>query len=287
MGKPWLDHPSWAVVERVGDAIGRDVAGLLTDADADTLRQTRNAQPATFTLSLVVLDAARRAGLLDAPVAGVAGHSLGEYSALVAVGVLSEKDAANVVAERGEAMQAASEAAPGTMAAILGLDAELVSEACSGVDGAWVANDNAPGQVVLAGTTAALDVASARARDLGAKRIVELPVGGAFHSPLMGPARSRLEAALSSVDWSAAAAPVVTNVDAAPHLDGFPALLSAGLGAPVRWRESLLGLRSLGADLWVELGPGSELSGMVKRTVEGARRVTLNSPDDLEGARVG
>ncbi len=287
MGRPWRDHPSWAVVERVGDAIGRDVAGLLTDADADTLRLTRNAQPATFTLSLVVLDAARAAGLLDAPVAGVAGHSLGEYSALVAAGVLPEQDAANLVAERGEAMQAASEAAPGTMAAVLGLEPDQVAAACRGVEGVWVANDNAPGQIVVAGTPAGVDAASARARDLGAKRVVALPVGGAFHSPLMGPAGARLERALATVAWSAAAVPVVANVDAAPHLDGFPDLLAAGLTAPVRWRESLLGLRSLGADLWVELGPGSELSGMVKRSVEGARRVTVNTPDDLEAARVG
>lgn len=285
MGAPWRDHPSWWVVDRLGAASGRDVAGLLLDADAETLRQTRNAQPATFALSLVILDAARQAGLLDAPVAAVAGHSLGEYSALVAAGALEQEEAARLVAERGEAMQAAAEAAPGTMAAVLGLEPELVAAACKDVDDVWVANDNAPGQVVVAGTAAGIEAASARAKDLGAKRVLPLPVGGAFHSPLMGGAQERLEQALAGAAFGAATTPVVANVDAAPHLDGFPALLGAQLAAPVRWRESLLTMRSLGAAVFVELGPGAELSGMVKRTLDGAERVTVNTPDDLEAAR--
>ena len=284
MGIPWTGHPSWAVVERVSAATGRDIAGLLTDADAETLRQTRNAQPATFTLSLVVLDAARATGLLDSPVAAVAGHSLGEYTALVAAGALEEKDAARLVLERAEAMQAASEAAPGSMAAVLGLDHEQVAAACEGCEGAWVANDNAPGQVVVAGTPAAVEIVAARARQLGAKRVVPLVVGGAFHSPMMGPAGGRLGRALAAADFAPARVPVVTNLDAAPHLAGFPDLLAAQLVSPVRWRESLLAMRSLGAELWVELGPGSELSGMVKRTVEGARRLSIGSPEDLEAA---
>ncbi len=282
MGIPWIDHPAWGAVERVSAASGRDVAGLLVDADAETLRQTRNAQLATFALCLVVLDAARSSGLLDAPVAAVAGHSLGEYTALVAAGVLTEKDAAQVVVERGEAMQAAAAATPGTMAAILGLEPDRVAAACEGIEGAWVANDNAPGQVVVAGTAEGVGEAARRARGLGAKRVLPLAVGGGFHSPLMAPAAERLGRALAGTAWAPASVTVVANVDAAPHLDGFPGLLAAQLAAPVRWRESLLTMRSLGAEVFVELGPGAELSGMVKRTLEGVERVTVTTPEDLD-----
>ncbi|MHB8504577.1 MAG: ACP S-malonyltransferase [Acidimicrobiales bacterium] len=282
MGAPWRDHPSWAVVERLSEASGRDVGELLLGADAETLRETRNAQPATFALSLVILDAARAAGLADRPVAAVAGHSLGEYAALVAADALTEKDAALLVADRGEAMQAAAEASPGTMAAVLGLEPELVASACEAVQGAWVANDNAPGQVVIAGTAGGVAAASERAVALGAKRVIPLQVGGAFHSPLMAAARERLERAIAGTAFGPAARPVVTNVDAEAHLEAFPPLLAAQLAAPVRWRESLLTMRSLGADTFVELGPGAELSGMVKRTLDGARRLTVNTPDDIE-----
>ncbi len=281
MGAPWRDHPSWAVVERVSEASGRDVGGLLLEADAETLRQTRNAQPATFALSLVILDAARAAGLAERAVAAVAGHSLGEYTALVAAGVLAEKDAAVLVVERAEAMQAAAEASPGTMAAVLGLEPQLVARACEDVDGAWVANDNAPGQIVIAGTVDGVSAAGRRATELGAKRVMALPVGGAFHSPLMAAAQERLERAIAAAAFLPAARPVVTNVDGAAHGEDFPSLLATQLAAPVRWRESLLTMRSLGADTFVELGPGGELSGMVRRTVDGARRVTINAPGDL------
>lgn len=281
MGAPWRDHPSWALVERIGVATGIDVAGLLLDADAETLRQTRNAQPATFALSLVILDAARRDGLDDDSVAAVAGHSLGEYSALVAAGALDEATAAGLVAERGEAMQDAADQEPGTMAAVLGLEPDLVAQACDGVDGAWVANDNAPGQVVVAGTPEGVAAASQRAGALGAKRVMPLPVGGAFHSPLMVPAQRRLDWAIERTSFAATTTPVVANVDALPHRDGFGPLLSGQLAAPVRWRESLLAMASLGVDAFVELGPGAELSGMVKRTLPDARRANVATPDDL------
>jgi [acyl-carrier-protein] S-malonyltransferase len=285
MGEPWRDHPSWSVVEQLNAETGRDLAHLLTGADAETLRATRNAQIATFTLSLVILDAARRAGLEQAwpQVAAVAGHSLGEYTALVAAGVLTAEAGARLVCERGEAMQAAADAGPGTMAAVLGLDAAGVAEACAGVDGAWVANDNAPGQIVIAGTAAGVAAAGDRARDLGAKRVMALPVGGAFHSPLMAPAQERLDAALAAASFGPGAVPVVANVDAVEHDDagGWAARLSAQLCRPVRWRESLERLSALGADHFVELGPGTELSGMVKRTLAGATRTNVAGPDDL------
>jgi [acyl-carrier-protein] S-malonyltransferase len=285
MGAPWTGHPSWEVTGRLNDVCGRDVAALLVDADAETLRATRNAQIATFALSLVILDAVRRAGLPAGPVVAVAGHSLGEYTALVAAGAVSEEEATRLVTERGEAMQAAAEANPGTMAAVLGLDADAVAAACGEVDGAWVANDNAPGQVVIAGTPAGVEEAGARARGLGAKRVMALPVSGAFHSPLMAPAQAGLDAALATAAFSSTAVPVVANVDAGAHHDGdrWASRLGAQLCQPVRWRESLLRLRELGARHFVELGPGTELSGMVKRTVEGAGRVALATPDDVAG----
>jgi [acyl-carrier-protein] S-malonyltransferase len=289
MGQPWLDHPSWSVVDRLAEATGRDLTALLTTADADVLRATRNSQIATFTLSLVILDAATAAGTDGIPgaIGAVAGHSLGEYTALVAAGVLTPEAGAILVGERGEAMQAAADGQSGTMAAVLGLDPDGVAKACHGVEGAWVANDNAPGQIVIAGTAAGVEEAGVRAKDLGAKRVLALPVGGAFHTPLMAPAQARLDAALAQAEFEPGALPVVANVDAAEHDDaeGWSGRLSAQLCQPVRWRESLVRLSALGATEFLELGPGTELSGMVKRTVEGAGRANVATPDDLPRSR--
>jgi [acyl-carrier-protein] S-malonyltransferase len=283
MGVPWQDHPAWEVVERLADASGRDLAGLLTDADADTLKSTRNAQLAAFALSLVILEGARQAGLANRTKRAVAGHSLGEYTALVAAGTLDPDEGARLVAARGEAMQAAADAEAGTMAAILGLDAELVAQACRSTEGAWPANDNAPGQFVIAGTVAGVAAAGKAATGLGAKRVVPLAVGGAFHSPLMAPAQGRLDAALAGTAFAPAEVDVVANVDAGTHRDGWAGLLSAQLVSPVRWRQSLLTLSGLGVTHFLELGPGSELSGMVKRTVDGSERAHVITPEHLEG----
>jgi [acyl-carrier-protein] S-malonyltransferase len=289
MGRPWADDPSWALVGRLGEVCDRDIGALLIDADADTLRATRNAQIATFALSLVILDAARRAGLGGADITAVAGHSLGEYTALVAAGVVSDTDGARLVAERGEAMQHAAETSPGTMSAVLGLDAEGVAAACEGVAQAWVANDNAPGQVVIAGSAEGVEAAGARAKELGAKRVMALPVGGAFHTPLMAPAQDRLDQALAAAHFQPASVPVVANVDASAHGDetGWSSRLGRQLCQAVRWRESLLALESLGVRHFIELGPGTELSGMVKRTVAGSGRLNVATPDDLKALREG
>ncbi len=275
MGAPWQGHPSWAVVQRLAVATGRDVAGLLVEADAEELRQTRNAQLAAFALSLVILNAA--GAVPDA----VAGHSLGEYTALVSAGVLTPEDGARLVAARGAAMQAAADANPGTMAAVLGLDAHALTAAVAPVDGAWLANDNAPGQIVVAGTHDGVEAAAEAAKTAGAKRVMPLPVGGAFHSPLMATAQKPLDEALASAAFAGGSVPVVANVDAAAHRDGWAELLSSQLVSPVRWRESLLTLAGLGVTHFLELGPGTELSGMVKRTVEGAERANVATPDDL------
>ncbi len=282
MGVPWREHPAWEVVDLVADATGRDLESLLIDADAATLKATRNAQLAAFGLSVVILEAARtEGGLDDTQVRAVAGHSLGEYTALVAAGALTAEAGARLVDARGEAMQVATDAEPGTMAAILGLDTPLVVEACQAVEGAWPANDNAPGQVVIAGTAAGVAAAGEAARERGAKRVVPLPVGGAFHSPLMMPAQDRLDAALAGAVFGTASYDVVANVDAAAHRDGWVALLSAQLVSPVRWRESLLSLAALGVTHFLELGPGTELSGMVKRTLDDSTRANVATPEDL------
>jgi [acyl-carrier-protein] S-malonyltransferase len=281
MGVPWKDHPAWAVVDKVAAASGRDVGSLLIEADAETLKATRNAQLAAFALSLVALYAARSSGLEYVGGAATAGHSLGEYTALVAAGALTVEEGARLVAARGDAMQEAATQNPGTMAAVLGLGPEDVRKACSEAEGAWPANDNAPGQVVIAGTAEGVERAGESARELGAKRVLPLQVGGAFHSPLMAPAQTRLDSALDSAHFHDANIDVVTNVDASAHRTGFADILSRQLVAPVRWRESLLTLRALGVTHFLELGPGSELSGMVKRTVEESSRANVSTPDDL------
>ncbi|MDQ1397133.1 MAG: [acyl-carrier-protein] S-malonyltransferase [Acidimicrobiaceae bacterium] len=282
MGQAWVDHPSWELVDDASEAVERDVARLLLDAGADELTETRNAQLATFTLSLVVLDAVERLGI--AP--GIcAGHSLGEYTALVATGALSFEDGARVVFERGEAMQAAAEDNPGTMAAILGLDDELVDQACRRADGdVWVANYNAPGQVVIAGSRESVALAGAEAKSLGAKKVLPIPVGGAFHTPYMAGARNRLRKALGEADFLPPEVPVVANVDSRAYREAadWPSLLSSQLQSPVRWRQSLLQLAEEGATVFVELGAGGVLSGLVRRTLPSVTGVAVATPADLD-----
>lgn len=283
MGSAWIDHPSWELVEEASDATRRDIAKLLLDTDADELTKTGNAQLATFVTSMVTLDAVSRTG---AEAGAHAGHSLGEYSALCAAGVLDFSDAVLLVHERGEAMQEAADQQPGTMAAVLGLDDEAVDVACQRTAGdAWIANYNAPGQVVIAGTPEDLDRACSIAKELGAKRAMPLPVGGAFHTPLMAPARDRLRAALDRTEFRHAEQPVYANVDATAHTEAstWPELLGAQLTSPVRWRQTLRSLNDDGFATFVELGPGSVLTGLAKRTVADAARLTVSSPDDLDG----
>lgn len=282
MGAAWADHPSWELVGEASEVAERDLAALLLDADADELVQTQNAQLATFLTSLVVLDAVERTGVEPARVAG---HSLGEYTALVAAGAVSFEDGVRLVTERGNAMRVAAEDQDGTMAAVLGLDDDKVEVACARVDGdVWVANYNAPGQVVIAGAPSALEAAGAAAKELGAKRVMPIPVGGAFHTPYMAPARDRLRKALDDAEWRDPAVPVHANVDALPHTTGaeWAALLSAQLTSAVRWRQTLHELDTAGVTTFVELGPGTVLTGMAKRTVTGARTLSVSSPADLD-----
>lgn len=283
MGAAWAEHPSWELVAEASVAADRDVEHLLLHADAEELTETRNSQLATFVTSMIVLDAVTRLG---AEAAGHAGHSLGEYSALTAAGVLDFADTVRLVTERGDAMQAAADEREGTMAAVLGLDDEQVQIACHRVGGeAWVANHNAPGQVVIAGVPDDVAKASEIAKELGAKRAMPLPVGGAFHTPLMAPARDRLQKAIDKTEFRDPIGTVVANVDAADHQKAaeWPELLKAQLCSPVRWRQTLRALDEAGFRTFVELGPGAILTGMAKRTVEGATLLTVNTPADLDG----
>jgi [acyl-carrier-protein] S-malonyltransferase len=284
MGRSWVEHPSFELAAAASVVTGRDVVSLLLDADQGELTETANAQLATFVQSCIVLDAAERIGLEPTICAG---HSLGEYTALVAAGALGFEDGLLLVAERGAAMHDAAITRPGTMTALLGIDEDAAEAACQRSEGeAWVANFNAPGQVVIAGTVESVAAATEIARQLGAKKSLPLPVGGAFHTPLMAPARDRLRKALASVTFHQPEPVVVANVDARAHngAEEWPSLLSAQLCSPVRWRQSLETLGESGARSFVELGPGGVLTGLVRRTLAGPDLLALSvaTPADLE-----
>jgi len=282
MGRPWRNHESWELVEEANAVGERDVARLLLDADAEELKDTRNAQLTTFVSSLMVLDAVERLGIEPS---FCAGHSLGEYTALTATGALGFDDGVRLVISRADAMHDAGIEHPGTMAAVLGLDDEQVDVACRRADAdVWVANYNAPGQVVIAGSPDGVATASQHAKDLGAKKVMPLPVSGAFHTPFMIGARDRLRTAIADADPRDTDVPVVSNVDALPHRHGkeWASLLSAQLSSPVRWKHGLLELADRGVNEFVELGPGGVLTGMAKRTVDGARTLSISTPEDLD-----
>lgn len=282
MGRPWTEHESWDLVEEASDVSGRDVGRLLLDADADELKDTRNAQLTTFVSSLMVLDAVERLGVEPS---FCAGHSLGEYTALTATGALGFDDGVRLVVERAEAMHEAGQNNPGTMSAILGLDDELVEVACRRADSdVWVANFNAPGQIVIAGSAEGVARAVEIAKELGAKKAMPLPVSGAFHTPFMTPARDRLREAIAAAKPRDTEVPVVSNVDAIghDHGDDWASLLSAQLSSPVRWKQCLLTLADYGVTGFAELGPGGVLTGMAKRTLEGARTISVATPDELD-----
>lgn len=282
MGEKWLNHPSWELVLEASSITDRDLSALLLNADDDELKETKNAQIATFLISMVIFDSLQRVGV---EAAAHAGHSLGEYSALTAAGSLDFEDAVKLVTERGEAMQVCAESQEGTMAAILGLDDDLVESACHRVDDdVWVANYNAPGQVVIAGSPSGIEAASDIAKEIGAKRAMRLPVSGAFHTPYMEPARDRLREAIESVEFRAPDHPVYANVDAIGHEESsdWPALLSSQLTSPVRWRQTLHQLDGAGFATFVEVGPGAVLTGMAKRTLKDSERISISSPDDID-----
>jgi [acyl-carrier-protein] S-malonyltransferase len=263
--------------------LGWDLAETLRMASPDELRQTYIAQPAIFCVSVAALRALEAAGV-PRP-AYVAGHSLGEFSALVAAGALSFEAGLLLVARRAEAMQRAADARPGSMSSVLGLSAEGVEmavEATAQGQVLAVANDNAPGNVVVSGEWTALVRLPAAAKELGARRVVPLNVGGAFHSPLMAPAVEVFEPHLAAAPLRDPAIPVVANATAEPvsDADELRRLLARQLTGRVRWTESVRRMAALGVDTFIEVGPGTVLSGLIKRTVEGTRVLAAG---DAEG----
>ncbi len=282
MGAPWREHPAWKIVEQAEAALDEPLAPLLLDAPADQLARTRDAQLAVLCTSLVAWEAARP--MLDDIVA-FAGHSLGQVTALIASGALDIDDGVRFAARRAELTQAAADENPGRMAALLGATVEQAEEACAAAaDGAWVANDNAPGQVVIAGTPEGVELAVARAKEIGVRRATSLNVGGAFHTPLMGSARDGLVDALEPVAFTAPRAPIVSNHDGAAYSDGdgWRARLAEHVTVPVRWRASIETLAGMGASAFVEVGYGSMIAGVAKRTVPDIPVLACGTPADCE-----
>ncbi len=276
-----------AALAAVDDALGFGLSAVMWEGPEELLTRTDHAQPAILAHSSAVW--AVVGPTLAGRAKGAAGHSLGEYSAYAAAGALSWAEAARLVRRRGELMRDAGTARPGTMAAVMGLDADRVADACreaSSADAVVVAaNLNAPDQTVISGDPRAVERAGELARSAGAKRVVALKVSGAFHSPLMAPAAERFGPALQAARLGAPAFPVVANASAEPVRDPDTArrLLAAQLTSPVRWVESVRGLAALGGagvEL-IEIGPGSVLSGLAKRIVSGARTQCLGTAAEV------
>lgn len=268
--------------DEANEALGIDLRALCWEGPQDELDRTANAQPAILTTSIAALRVALDRGLpADDPLC--LGHSLGEFSALVAAGALSLRDAVRLVRRRGELMQAADPS--GGMAAVLGLDADAVERAIAGT-GLVVANDNAPGQVVISGPLAAFGDATAALKSAGAKRVLPLRVSAAFHSPAMRPVAPELRKAIAGTPFSALRYTVIANVDAEPHehASEFPALLEKQVWSPVRWVTSTRRAHGEGATHFVEFGAGSVLSGLVKRIIPEATTASVSDPVSLEEA---
>lgn len=267
-GRGWADHPSWRVVAEVEAIADRAVAPWLLDAPQEALSRTDVAQIATLTLSLVAWDAVSRK--LSVPPSAFAGHSLGQITALVASGAVDRAAGIALAVARADACRAVDDERPGRLAALLGATLAQAEAACEVTPECWVANDNAPGQVVIGGTEAGLATATEAARAAGVRKVMPLPVGGAFHTPLLAPAVEAWTPTLRTTTFVAPAAPVVDNTDAAVQRAGdrWPSLLARHLVEPVRWRDSQLVLaHELGISEIIEMAPSGTLTAMAKRTI--------------------
>ncbi len=277
-----------AVFDEVDAALSQKLSTLMWEGPSEELTLTANAQPALMAASLAVVRVLEaEAGFsLARDASFVAGHSLGEYSALAAAGTFSISDAAQLLRIRGDAMQKAVPAGAGAMAALLGVELdkarELAAEAAQG-EVCEAANDNGGGQVVLSGARAAIDRAIALAPERGIKRALPLPVSAPFHCALMQPAADAMEQALSKVALQAPAVPVMANVGAAPlsDPDAIRASLVAQVTGTVRWRECVQALAAAGVDRFIEVGSGKVLAGLVKRIVPGAATISIGTADDI------
>jgi [acyl-carrier-protein] S-malonyltransferase len=277
------------VFAEADEALGDSLSRLIFEGPEDALMRTENTQPAILTASIAAYRALEAEGLAS-NVAFVAGHSLGEYTANVAAGTFSFADAVRTVRRRGRYMQEAVPLGTGAMSAILGLDADKVAQAC--IDAAQnevvsPANMNGAGQVVIAGTKAAVERAGVRAREMGAKRVVPLPVSAPFHCALMKPAEDRLAPELRAMATHTPRVPVVANVDATPKRDASSAIeaLVRQVSAAVRWEESVRRLASEGVTTYVEVGPGTVLSGLIRKIHRDAAVASVGTPEDMETAR--
>ena len=277
------------VFDEADDALGEPLSRLIWEGPEDALMLTENTQPAILTASIAVFRVLESLGLASR-VAFTAGHSLGEYSANVAAGTFSFADAVRTVRRRGRYMQEAVPVGTGAMSAILGLDTEKVAQACAEAaqgDVVAPANMNGAGQVVIAGTKAAVERAGVRARELGAKRVVPLPVSAPFHCALMKPAQERLAPELRALQARDPRIPVIANVDASPKRDWSAAVdaLVGQVSAAVRWEESIRRLASDGVTTYVEVGPGSVLSGLIRKIHREAAVASVGAPEDLDAVR--
>ncbi|HIT83774.1 MAG TPA: ACP S-malonyltransferase [Candidatus Avibacteroides faecavium] len=267
MGKDFYERSDEfkALFERANEVLGYRITDIMFNGTDDELKQTKVTQPAVFLHSV----AAAKSILGDVKPDMVAGHSLGEFSALVVAGALSFDDGLNLVLHRAMAMQRACEMQPSTMAAIIALPDEKVEEICASIDGevCVAANYNCPGQIVISGSVPGIERACELMKAAGAKRALVLKVGGAFHSPLMEPAKQELEEAINSVKFNTPTCPIYQNVNALPQTDPetIKKNLIAQLTSPVRWTQSVRNMIADGADEFIECGPGSVLQGLIKK----------------------
>ena len=280
MGKDLYDNneEARAMFEKANEILGFRITDLMFEGTPEDLRQTKVTQPAIFLHSVILAKALGDEFKPDM----VAGHSLGEFSALVAAGALNFEDGLRLVSARAQAMQKACEINPSTMAAIIALPDEKVEEVCAGIEGVVVcANYNCPGQLVISGEEAAIDKACEVLKAAGAKRAMKLPVGGGFHSPCMEPARTELAEAIERTNFTTPSCPVYQNVDALPHTDPaeIKGLLISQLTAPVRWTQTVKNMVADGATEFVELGPGKVLQGLVSKI---SRDVTVAGYQSLD-----
>jgi len=266
-----------ALCDKCSSSADVDLRHLLTAATDDELRLTQNAQPALTFMGVGLTLLLARAG--HKPEAA-AGHSVGEYGALAAAGAVEPQRVVKAVLERGTAMADAAPAGTSSMSAVLGLDAKAVEVALAGMNDAWPANYNTPTQIVIAGTTAGLEAATARLQAAGAKRVIPLNVSAAFHTPLMVPAAERLRAALDRIEWRAPRITVMANLTGRPHLDGdrIPHVMEMQLRSPVRWAACVQGLVEMGCDTFVEVGPKRALTGMMRELAPGAKALAVSTP---------
>lgn len=266
MGKDLYENDAQArqLFDEANNILGFNITDIMFAGTDEELRQTKVTQPAIFLHSVIL---AKVLGSKFTPDM-VAGHSLGEFSALVAAGAMSFADGVRLVSHRAQAMQRACEAAPSTMAAILGLDDATVEQVCAEVDGVVPANYNCPGQLVISGSVEGIDKACAMLTEKGAKRAVKLAVSGGFHSPFMEPARAELAKAIEETNFTAPVCPVYQNVTAKAETD--PAVIKknlvAQLTSPVRWTQIMQNMIAAGVDEFVEVGPGKVLQGLIRKT---------------------